>query len=141
MGAVATWKSYVLLGALLTSECAFLLSPATGDIRLFVIGEPGSGGGTLVIRLDNESDRALTYNLCFSTVERWSVDHWEAAQVGPAGGVCPTTRRRLEAGASADGFFALAESLTAGTYRLATSARFDDESRSFRVTTPDFTLD
>lgn len=60
-------KSLVLIGALLTSECAFLVSPASGDIQFFLIGEPSTGGSTLVIRLSNESDRALTYNLCFSS--------------------------------------------------------------------------
>lgn len=133
-------KSFVLI-ALLASECTFLLSPATGDIRLFVIGEPDSAGGTLVIRLDNASDQALTYNLCFSTVERLSVNGWGTAQVGPASGVCPTKRRRLEAGASADGFFALTDSLKDGTYRLVTSVRFDGERLDFRLTTPSFTLE
>lgn len=133
-------KSLVLLGALLTSECAFLLSPVSGDIQLFLIGEPSTGGSTLVIRLSNESDRALTYNLCFSTLQRWSDDAWDTAQVGPAGGVCPTARRRLEPGASADGFFTLADSLPAGTYRLQTSARLEGESRSFRLSTPNFSL-
>lgn len=134
-------RSLLLIGALLTSECTFLLSPTTGDIRLWVIGEPSAGGGTLVIRLSNESERDLTYNLCFSTLERRSAAGWGTAQVGPASGVCPFDRRRLGAGAAVDGTFALADSLSAGTYRLVTSARFDGERVSFRLTTPDFTLE
>ena len=133
-------RSLLLIGALLTSECTILVNTGTGDLRFWVIGEPGPGGTTLVIRLSNETERALTYNLCFSTLERRSADGWDTAQEGPAGGTCPYERRRLEAGASADGSFALSDSLSAGTYRLTTSARFEGDSFSFRVATPDFTL-
>ena len=116
------------------------LQIASGDIQLFLIGEPSTGGSTLVIRLSNRSDRAITYNLCFSTLERRSADDWNTAQVGPAGGVCTAAQRRLEPDASADGVFALADSLPSGTYRLETSARFEGERRSFRLNTPSFTL-
>ena len=134
-------RSLVLIGALLTSECTLLMNPAMGNVHLWIIGEPSAGGDTLVIRLDNESRHALTYNLCFSTLELRFEDAWEAAQVGPPSGVCRITRRRLEAGATADGFFALTDSLNAGTYRLTTSVRFDGEGGSFRLRSPNFTLE
>lgn len=133
-------KSLLLAGALLGSDCAFLLSPVTGDIRLFLIGEPGPGGSTVVIRLRNESDRTVSYNLCFSTLERRTGEDWHTAQVGPAGGVCPTTRYQLQPAASADSYFALQEGLTPGNYRLRTSARYQGERRSFSLLTPTFVL-
>ena len=94
-------------------------------------------GDTVSVILENESDEAVGYNICFAFLELERNGEVVPAGLGPdESTVCQANLPGLAPGEVAEGVAYLPDDLEAGTYRLATEVEVGDDRQ--RVVTNSF---
>lgn len=138
-----------LLLALTVAACHQTTAPVESDPSRGLAAASGTlttdresypAGATATLRLANQNQHALGYNLCTSTLERRAGGEWRTAE-GEDQRVCTMELRILEAGGTATYSYLLAATLPEGEYRFRTSlehmgngTRETATSNTFRVT-------
>ncbi len=112
----------------------------TGDLSdlQLVLDQPQyKAGQEAIVVLDNNADRAFTYDSCGPRVERKDGGVW--LRVAPAPEVCTADLRRVLPGHVVTWRGAVAETLTPGTYRFVLAVG-RDENQNSRVASAPFVV-
>ena len=118
------------LGVAAMAACSGLVEPDAGPegVRMTVDRERYAPGDTVSARLENGSETALGYNLCFSTLERREGSGWDVADEPLM--ICTAELRHLGPGESVAHRRELPAGLQSGWYRLRVFVHFPLENGS-----------
>lgn len=127
----------VLSSITLLGGCGFLQGQPE-ELKLAVDSRAYAPGEAVVLKLENNTERAISHNLCYATLERRAGGDWNDAQ-HRFGEVCEDKMHVLEPGESATFTSQLAADLQTGVYRLVARVYTDDQMAK-EVATGSFTL-
>ena len=116
----------------LVAACDSVLGDEDGQVELSVEGEAFAAGDDVLMRVENDSDATVFYNLCFIRLDTRSGDEWiDTDRLGnlPCPAVDPFWPG-LRPNRSAEIDVALPDDVPAGTYRLRMEVWEKDESGS-----------
>ncbi len=99
---------------------------------------PG-GGADVVLRLDNQSDERVGFNLCFHILEERDGESWVTVP-GYESRVCTLVIHFLDPGNSANYNTTLPAGLEAGEYRFRVAVNLADREEMADVATEPFTM-
>ena len=121
-----------LVGLITLSGCS-ASGPDTDDVLFETTADAYAPGDRVTVRLVNETDGALGYNLCHTAVEVRRGGAWAPASSGGGAAACLDVLLFLEAGGVADRALTLPDDLAAGPYRLVTDVELIGDGRRFEV--------
>lgn len=111
-------------------------TPVTLDVESLVT--PG-GGPHMRLRLDNQSDQQVGFNLCFHVLEERDGDDWTTVP-GYESRVCTMVIHFLDPGSSANYQATLPAGLDSGDYRFRVAVHLVDRNEMADVVSEPFTI-
>ncbi len=128
---------FVFLLALALGACE-LLSASGDDVRFTTDRAAYQPGASVELRLENRSNRTVSYNLCNSRLHQLSDGGWQPAPEPDR--ACPAALFPLEPGQRATASLPLLDSLATGTYRFETTLYRSERNTVERAGTNTFSV-